>query len=91
MGVIDPKTALFENVDLPGGDLSRRPYGRNVTASQCRLACVANDRCVAFTYMKRKSQCWLKGAVGAPRYGEGMISGLKKITTFAPASIISLE
>lgn len=91
MGVIDPKTALFENVDLPGGDLSRRPYGRNVTASQCRLACVANDRCIGFTYMKRKSQCWLKGAIGAPRYGEGMISGLKKMTTFAPASIISLE
>lgn len=91
MGVIDPKTALFENIDLPGGDLSRRPYGRNVTASQCRLACVANDRCIGFTYMKRKSQCWLKGAVGSPRYGEGMISGLKKMTTFAPASIISLE
>lgn len=91
MGVIDPKTALFEDVDLPGGDLSRRPYGRNVTASQCRLACVANDRCVGFTYMKRKSQCWLKGAVGAPRYGEGMISGLKKMSTFAPASIISLD
>ncbi|CAN7579249.1 PAN domain-containing protein [Mesorhizobium sp. LjNodule214] len=91
MGVIDPKTALFENVDLPGGDLSRRPHGGKVTASQCRLACVANDRCIGFTYMKRKSQCWLKGAVGAPRYGEGMISGLKKMTTFAPASIISLE
>lgn len=91
MGVIDPKTALFENVDLPGGDLSRRPYGRNVTASQCRLACVANDRCIGFTYMKRKSQCWLKGAVGVPRYGEGMISGLKKMTTFAPTSIVSLE
>ncbi|MER9831355.1 hypothetical protein NKJ51_23820 [Mesorhizobium sp. M0134] len=41
--------------------------------------------------MKRKSQCWLKGAVSAPRYGEGMISGLKKMTTFAPTSIISLE
>ncbi|MER8631554.1 PAN domain-containing protein [Mesorhizobium opportunistum] len=91
MGVIDPKTALFENVDLPGGDLSRKPYGRNVTASQCRLACVANDRCIGFTYMKRKSQCWLKGALGAPRYGEGMVSGLKKMTTFSPASIVSLE
>lgn len=91
MGVIDPKTALFENVDLPGGDLSRRPFGRSVSASQCRLACVANDRCIGFTYMKRKSQCWLKGAVGAPRYADGMISGLKKMSTFAPASIISLE
>lgn len=91
MGVIDPKTALFDNIDLPGGDLSQRPFGRNVTGSQCRLACVANDRCIGFTYMKRKSQCWLKGAIGAPRYGEGMISGLKKMTTFAPASIISLE
>ncbi|WP_292167166.1 PAN domain-containing protein [Mesorhizobium sp.] len=91
MGVIDPKTALFENVDLPGGDLSRRPFGRNVTAQQCRLACVANKRCIGFTYMKRKSECWLKGTVGTPRFVEGMISGLKKMTTFAPASIITLE
>ncbi|WP_287305962.1 PAN domain-containing protein [Mesorhizobium sp.] len=91
MGVIDPKTAVFKNVDLPGGDLSRRPFGRNVTAQQCRLACVANNRCIGFTYMKRKSQCWLKGTIGTPRYAEGMISGLKKMMSFAPASIISLE
>lgn len=91
MGVIDPKTAVFKNVDLPGGDLSRRPFGRNLTAQQCRLACVANNRCIGFTYMKRKSQCWLKGTIGTPRYAEGMISGLKKMMSFAPASIISLE
>lgn len=70
--------------------MSRRPYGKGVTASECRLAYVGNDRCIGFTYRKRKSQCWLKGADSAPRW-EGMISGLKKMTTFAPASIISLE
>jgi PAN domain len=91
MGTIDPKSALFDNVDLPGGDLSTRPFGRNVNAQQCRLACVGDNRCVAFTYLKRKKECWLKSAVGTPRYGEGMISGLKKVMTFAPASIISLE
>lgn len=91
MGTIDPKTALFDNVDLPGGDLSMRPFGRNISAQQCRLACVGDNRCFAFTYLKRKKECWLKGAVGTPRYGEGMISGLKKVMTFEPASIISLE
>lgn len=91
MGTIDPNSALFENVDLPGGDLSSRAYGRNVTAQQCRLVCVENDQCVGFTYIKRKSECWLKGAIGTPRFAEGMVSGLKKKTTFSPASIISLD
>ncbi|MDH6235048.1 hypothetical protein M2281_005670 [Mesorhizobium soli] len=91
IGTIDPKTALFDNVDLPGGDLSTRPFGRSINAQQCRLACVGDNRCVAFTYLKRKKECWLKGAAGTPRYGDGMTSGLKKMMTFAPASIISLE
>jgi hypothetical protein len=46
---------------------------------------------VAFTYVKPKKECWLKGAVGTPRFGKGMVSGLKKLETFAPAKIISLN
>ena len=92
MGTIDPNSALYEDIDLPGGDLSSRPFGGKISAQGCRLACVENKRCIAFTYVKRKKECWLKGAAaGMPRYAEGMVTGLKTTQTFAPASVISLE
>jgi len=91
MGTIDPKLAIFKDVDLPGGDLSSRPFQKGGTAQQCRLACIAENRCIAFTYIKRKTECWLKGVFGTPIHGDGMVTGLKKMQTFSPTSIISLE
>jgi len=91
LGTIDPTTALYEDVDLPGGDLSRRPELAAKTPLDCRLACIDEKRCVAFTYIKPKKECWLKGAVGAPMFGKGMVSGLKKLQTFIPAKIIGLD
>ncbi|NRQ18991.1 hypothetical protein BHMPCIPO_06258 [Ensifer sesbaniae] len=91
MGTIDPKKALFEDVDLPGGDIGVRPSISNATPLQCRLACIDNDRCVAFTYIKKKRECWMKGAVGTPLFKSGMISGVKTFQTFAPARIIGLD
>jgi hypothetical protein len=91
LGTIDPKTALYDDVDLPGGDLSRRPEHAAKTPLDCRLACIDEKRCVAFTYIKPKKECWLKGAIGTPMFGKGMVSGLKKLQTFAPVKIISLD
>jgi hypothetical protein len=91
LGTIDPQSALFENVDLPGGDLSRRPHYAAKTPLDCRLACIDEKQCVAFTYVKPKKECWLKDAVGTPMQGKGMVSGLKKLETFEPARIISLD
>lgn len=91
LGTIDPTTALFEDVDLPGGDLSRRPEYTAKTPLDCRLACIDNKSCIAFTYIKPKKECWLKGAIGSPSFGKGMVSGLKKLETFSPAKIISLN
>lgn len=90
LGTIDPTTALYEDIDLPGGDLSRRP-DQAKTPLDCRLACIDDKRCVAFTYIKPKKECWLKGAIGTPLVGKGMVSGLKKLETFSPAKIISLN
>ncbi len=91
LGTIDPTTALYDDIDLPGGDLSRRPERTAKTPLDCRLACIDEKRCVAFTYIKPKKECWLKGAIGTPMFGKGMVSGLKKLETFAPAKIISLS
>jgi len=46
---------------------------------------------VAFTCIKPKKECWLKGPIETPMFGKGMVSGLKKLETFAPEKIISLE
>ncbi|WP_246806150.1 PAN domain-containing protein [Ensifer sp. ENS10] len=91
MGTIDPKKALFEDVDLPGGDLGVRASIANATPLQCRLACIDNDRCVAFTYIKKKRECWMKGAVSTPLFKSGMISGVKSFQTFAPVKVIGLD
>jgi len=91
MGVIDPQTALFDNVDLPGGDLSRRPHQSAKTPLACRLACVDEALCIAFTYIKAKRECWLKSAIGSPVFAKEMVSGVKKLETFTPAKVISLE
>ncbi|HWK68584.1 MAG TPA: PAN domain-containing protein [Rhizobiaceae bacterium] len=90
LGTIDPQSALFDDVDLPGGDLLRYPLRSARTPLDCRLACVDDRQCVAFTYIKVKKECWLKGAIGKPMYGKNMVSGLKKMETFAPAKILSL-
>lgn len=91
LGTIDPQSALYDDIDLPGGDLSRRPERSAKTPLDCRLACIDDNRCVAFTYIRPKKECWLKGAIGTPMFGKDMVSGLKKLETFAPAKIISLD
>ncbi|WP_244489769.1 MULTISPECIES: PAN domain-containing protein [unclassified Rhizobium] len=91
ISTIDPTASLFKDVDLPGGDLSSRPAQIGGNAQQCRLTCIDDGRCVAFTYIKRKKECWLKGAIGAPRFGAGMVTGVKDVKSFAATKIISLQ
>ncbi|MFK0274073.1 PAN domain-containing protein [Ensifer sp. NPDC090286] len=91
IGTIDPKQALFDDVDLPGGDIHASPSLSNATALQCRLACIDSDRCTAFTYIKRKRECWLKATVGTPVFKVGMTSGVKNFQRFAPATIVTLD
>lgn len=91
LGTIDPQSALFHDVDLRGGDLTSRPSDTAKTPLDCRLACVDDNRCMAFTYNYTKKQCWLKGSIGTPMPGKGMVSGVKKFQSFSPAKIISLN
>ncbi|WP_259667122.1 PAN domain-containing protein [Rhizobium lentis] len=91
LGTIDPQSALFHDVDFRGGDLSPRPHSTAKTPLDCRLACVDDNRCMAFSYNYSKKQCWLKGSIGAPMPSKGMVSGFKKFQSFSPAKIISLN
>lgn len=89
LGIIDPKGGIAENIDLPGGDLSRRPHPA-ASPQECRLACVDTQECVAFTFVKRKGECWLKDRIGPTRVMEGMVSGAKSFETFT-ATLIDLD
>jgi hypothetical protein len=91
ISTIDPTASLFKDVDLPGGDLTSRPAQIGGNAQQCRLACIDQGRCVAFTYIKRKKECWLKGVVGSPKYRAGLVTGIKDVKSFSAAKIISLQ
>lgn len=91
MNAIDLKADLLENTDLQGGDLSKRPWPNIKAAIDCRLACIDNDRCTAFTFIKRKHECWLKSMPGFAVAKPGMISGRKSTRVFAPSKIISIQ
>ncbi|URK86689.1 PAN domain-containing protein [Rhizobium sp. RCAM05350] len=91
ISTIDPAASLFKDVDLPGGDLTSRPAQIGGNAQQCRLACIDEGRCVAFTYIKRKKECWLKAVVGSPKYGAGLVTGVKDVKSFSAPRIISLQ
>jgi len=91
VGVIDPKESTFDDVDLPGGDLSSAPHPAAETPLACRLACVQNEACRAYTFVRAKNQCWLKRQPGTPRFARGVLSGLKTVLSFEPARVIPLD
>lgn len=86
-GTIDPNTALYRDRDIPGYDLSPRPLLGAETEFQCRMACVNEATCAAFTFVRPKTQCWLKGAVGDARAMAGAVTGVKSASTFAPTHV----
>lgn len=91
VGVIDPRESTFDEVDLPGGDISSSPHPAADTPPACRLACVQNEACRAYTFVRAKKQCWMKRRPGTPRYARGMLSGLKTVLPFEPAKVIALD
>ncbi|ODN69086.1 PAN/Apple domain-containing protein [Methylobrevis pamukkalensis] len=91
VGAIDPKLGLLKDTDLPGADLTGRPHAKATTAQACRLACVADDTCQAFTWIKDRKQCWLKAAAVNSRFVPGLTSGIKTTMRYVPIKIIPLD
>jgi hypothetical protein len=54
MGIIDPREGMVEDIELSGRDLSSRAHPTARTGPQCRLACVTNDQCQAFTVISAR-------------------------------------
>ena len=55
----DSGTRLQEAMDYKGGDIASE-YGIESVA-ECRAACEAHPRCLAFTFVQADHACWLKG------------------------------
>lgn len=52
---------VLAGTDLPGSDYQTL---RRVPLSECQNACLADDRCAAFTYNERARWCFLKSEAG---------------------------
>jgi hypothetical protein len=65
---------VYERTDFPGGD-----YGeiRDASFEQCLSECERDQRCLAFTYVLRQKQCWLKSSVSSAIPLKSAISGRK--------------
>lgn len=90
IGTIDPVHGVMRDIDLPGGDMSSRPSG-HTSANACRLACVENDRCQAFTFVESNRQCWLKSNPSRMRQARGMVSGVKQMKTYTPQEVFPID
>ncbi|MEC5291829.1 PAN/Apple domain-containing protein [Aurantimonas sp. C2-6-R+9] len=87
LGVIDPTSDLMIGVDIPGHDLSRRPHPSAKSVQACRLECLGDERCVAFTYVIERSHCWLKSSGEGAVNKVGMLSAYKHVRRFSPRII----
>ncbi|WP_245963958.1 alpha-2-macroglobulin family protein [Roseinatronobacter ekhonensis] len=63
---------MFDNTDLPGGDLT--PIF-NTNLAQCHSACLRDTECTAFTFNQRAGACFPKSQPGAAVPFEGALSG----------------
>lgn len=60
--------------DSVGGDYARM---RNTTFVACYAACEQDSQCKAFSYVRRKKQCWLKSALGQTLREPGVELGVR--------------
>ncbi|MDK4724925.1 trypsin-like peptidase domain-containing protein [Rhizobium phaseoli] len=64
----------YSGIDLPGGDYKRL---RGSNYLQCFTACIGDNACKAFSYVPKKSECWLKDTIGRPKATKGVELGIK--------------
>ncbi len=64
----------MSNVDITGGDYS---YIEQTDYFTCFIGCVSDQRCIAFSFIPKRKQCWLKDRMGTPRAKKGVELGVK--------------
>ncbi|MBI0177003.1 trypsin-like peptidase domain-containing protein [Bartonella apis] len=64
----------LSNMDITGGDYT---YIENTDYFSCFIGCIGDQRCIAFSFIPRKKQCWLKDHMGTLRAKKGVELGVK--------------
>lgn len=87
---IAARELTYENqINRPGSDfMNFETLGGSRDWEQCRQACLDNQICRSWTYVRRgvqgpKGRCWLKNSVAAPNVDANTVSGVK----YRPASV----
>lgn len=91
IGAIDPTQDVLARKGLTGMDFATSPERGIDSPGECRMSCVDNTACHAFTYDARLKQCYLKHTVGGTFEGSQLTSGIKRGASFDPLEVIELE
>ena len=91
IGAIDPTQDVLARQGLTGSDFASSPEQGIDSPGECRMACVDENACHAFTYDARLKQCYLKHSVGTAFAGSQLTSGIKRGASFDPLDVIELE
>lgn len=91
IGAIDPTQDVLARTGLTGTDFASSPEPGIDTPGECRMACVDENACQAFTYDSGLKQCYLKHTIGTTFAGNLLTSGIKRGASFDPLDIIELE
>ena len=73
-GVIETGFAIASNRDKPGGDYL---HLRQSSFVGCFVACAQDQRCLAFSYVRKSNSCWLKARRGRTVKRRGVDLGVK--------------
>ena len=91
VGVIDPKSDVVSDGDIQGNDLGSRPLAGADTVEECRVACLEQQSCKAFSFAKKQKQCWLKDSGTPLIYSSGTVSAVKRWVSMPPNEVISVS
>lgn len=72
--VVFSNFTVYRDMDFPGGDYLRLS---NATYESCLLACIQDQACRGFAYVRKKHDCWLKNRLGTARVMKGVEFGMK--------------
>ncbi|ODT80954.1 MAG: hypothetical protein ABS76_14295 [Pelagibacterium sp. SCN 64-44] len=91
IGAIDPTRDVLSGKGLTGPDFLTSPERGISSPGACRMACVDDNACQAFTYDSRLQQCYLKGAAGVEFSMDRLTSGIKRGASYRPLDVIDLN
>jgi len=88
---IESENRLFADTDITFHDFSNDPLSGVHSLAGCRLACLKDSSCEAFSYVVKLKQCWPKTTDGPTSYKAGIITGVKESFSRAPVEVRDLS